>query len=67
MILSYSITDGIGAGIISFTIIDFVIFLIDTVRYRTGKIKEEPKLEVTMITFIIYVLFLIYFLVPTVL
>lgn len=66
MVLSYSITNGIGAGIISFTIIDFVIYVIDLARYNNGVIKEKPKLEITWITLIIFILFLIYFLVPTV-
>ena len=67
MVLSYSITDGIGAGIISFAIIDFVIYVIDYIRNYIGISKEKPKLEVTWVTLIIFILFLIYFLVPTVL
>ncbi len=66
MVLSYSITDGIGAGIISFTIIDFIIYAIDKIRYSSGIIKEKPKTEITWITFIIFILFLIYYLVPTI-
>ena len=66
MVLAYSITDGIGAGIVSFAIIDFIIYLIDLIRYKTGKTKDKPKLEITLVTFIILILFLIYFLVPTV-
>ena len=66
MLLSYSITDGIGAGIISFTVIDFTIYIIELMKYNNNVIKEKPKLEITWITFIIFVLFLIYFLVPTV-
>lgn len=67
MILSYSITNGIGAGIISFAVIDFIIYIIDLIRYKDGYSKEKPKLEVTWITLVIFILFLIYFLVPTVL
>ena len=66
MLLSYSITDGIGAGIISFTIIDFIIYMTDLARYNNDVIKEKPKLEITWVTFVIFILFLIYFLVPTV-
>lgn len=66
MILSYSITNGIGAGIISFTVIDFLIYVIDYIRYNCNIIKEKPKLEITWVTLIIFILFLIYFLVPTV-
>ena len=60
MILSYSITDGIGAGIVSFTIIDFIIYTVDLIKYNNGIIKEKPKLEITLITFIIFILFLVY-------
>lgn len=67
MLLSYSITNGIGAGIVSFTIIDFTIYIIELMKYNNGVIKDKPKLEITWITFVIFVLFLIYFLVPTVL
>ena len=66
MLLSYSITNGIGAGIISFTVIDLIIYAIDLNSYNSGIIKEKPKLEVTWITLIICILYLIYFLVPTV-
>ena len=66
MILSYSITNGIGAGIISFTVIDFLIYVIDYIRYNCNIIKEKPKLEITWVTLIIFILFIIYFLVPTV-
>ena len=67
MVLAYSITDGIGAGIVTFAIIDFIIWLIDLIRYKKGSLKEKPKLEITVVTLIIFILFMIYFLVPTVL
>ena len=66
MVLSYSITDGIGAGIISFTIIDIVIYVIELMKYNNGVIKEKPKLEITPLTFVIFILFLVYYFVPTV-
>lgn len=66
MVLSYSITNGIGMGIITFTVIDLIIYFVDIIRFRKGIIKNKPRLETTLITFIIVVLFLIYFLVPTV-
>ena len=66
MLLSYSITNGIGAGIVSFAIIDFIIYIIDLIKYKNNKIKDKPKLEITWVTLIIFVLFMIYFLVPTV-
>ena len=66
MLLSYSITNGIGAGIISFVIIDFVIYIIDLTQYYDGILKEKPKPQITWVTLIIFILFMIYFLVPTV-
>ena len=66
MVLAYSITNGIGVGIISFVILDVIIYLIDRIRYTKGKIKDKPKLEITPVTLIVFILFLIYFLVPTI-
>ena len=67
MVLAYSITDGIGAGIVTFAVIDFIIWVIDMIRYKRGTIKEKPRLEITIVTLVILILFLVYFLVPTVL
>lgn len=66
MVLSYSITNGIGAGIVTFAVIDFIIYIIDLIRYKNNKTKDKPKLEITWVTLIIFILFMIYFLVPTV-
>ena len=66
MVLAYSITNGIGIGIISFVILDLIVYVVDLIKYNKGIIKNKPKLEVTVVTLIIFVLFLIYFLVPTV-
>jgi len=60
MVLSYSITNGIGMGIISFVVLDVVIYLIDLIK------GGKAELEINGITFIIFVLFLVYFLVPTI-
>ena len=64
MLLSYSITDGIGMGIITFVLLDIAIYLIDIFRYTFGKSTKKPKLEINLATIIIFILFLIYFLVP---
>lgn len=58
MPLTYSITNGIGIGIISYTIINLIICIIDKIR---GK---QAKLELNIITIIVTVLFLFYFLMP---
>lgn len=67
MVLAYSITDGIGVGILMFFIIDIIVYLIDYILYKLKKRKNKPKSEITFITLIVVILFLIYFLVPTIL
>ena len=64
MLLSYSITDGIGIGIITFVLLDIAIYIIDTMRYTLGKSTKKAKLEINFATIIIFILFLIYFLIP---
>lgn len=66
MVLAYSITDGIGMGIITFVLLDVMIYIIDSIMKKQGK-KIKPHLETTWVTGIIFILFLIYFLVPTIL
>ena len=66
MLLSYSITDGIGIGIIVYVFIDLMIYLIDKIRYNTGKSKVKPKTDVSIVTIVIVIMFLIYFLMPTI-
>ena len=61
MVLSYSITNGIGMGIISFVLLDLIIYLIDVFR------GAKAKMDSTWVTWVIFILFLVYFLVPTVL
>ena len=64
MPFAYSITDGIGLGVISFVLINGIIYFIDLNRYKEGLLKEKPTSEITIITLIVTVLFLIYFLMP---
>lgn len=66
MVLAYSITDGIGMGIITFVILDVFIYLVDLFLYKNNKKKDKPKFEITVTTLVIFILFLIYFLVPTI-
>ena len=61
MVLSYSITNGIGMGIISFVLLELIIYLIDVFR------GAKAKMDSTWVTWVIFILFLVYFLVPTVL
>lgn len=67
MVLAYSITKGIGMGIISYVVIDAVIYFTDLISYKLGNTKNKPHSDITLVTIIIFILFLIYFLVPTIL
>lgn len=67
MVLAYSITDGIGLGIIVYVVLDIIIYLIDFIKYcLDDKKNNKPIINITPITFIIFILFLIYFFVPTI-
>ena len=69
MVLTYSITKGIGIGVISYVIIQVVTYLVDLIKYASSKDKEnanKPKLEISVVLWVVVVLFLVYFLVPTV-
>ena len=67
MVLAYSITKGIGMGIITYVVLDLVIYFTDSIAYKLGLTEKEPHTDVTLVTIIVFILFLIYFLVPTVL
>ena len=65
MILTYSITSGIGLGVITFVIMDLCIYVVDFFKFINNGFKGKvPKLEMNWVTFVVFVLFLIYFLVP---
>ena len=72
MVLSYSITKGIGVGMISYTLMSAVAYVIDVIKYAVSKKKasdnaeiEKPKWEVSVVALIVTALFLVYFFVPT--
>ena len=67
MLLAYSITKGIGVGIVSYVVINGIIYLTDLIAYKFGRVKEKPHTDITIVTLIVFVLFMIYFLVPTIL
>ena len=60
MPLAYSITDGIGIGVITYFFINFFIYFIDLVK------GNKKKFPLSIVTTCITILFLIYFLVPTI-
>ena len=66
MPLSYSITDGIGFGLIAYVVIDLVCYLVDLIGYAVSKKadKVKPVFDLKPLTIIIVALFLVYFFVP---
>jgi AGZA family xanthine/uracil permease-like MFS transporter len=67
MPLTYSITNGIGLGIVSYVIISVVCYIIDSIKYARTADKqsaEKPAWTVSVVTAVIFLLFLFYFLVP---
>jgi AGZA family xanthine/uracil permease-like MFS transporter len=65
MPLTYSITNGIGLGLLVYTLIYLVTWICELIIGCVKKREEKPKFPVSIITCIIAVLFLVYFLVPT--
>ena len=68
MPLAYSITDGIGFGILSYVLIDVISYVVDAIKYAAAKDKEaakKPVWDLSVVTIIVAVLFLVYFFVPT--
>ena len=64
MPLAYSITDGIGFGILSYVIIDLCIYLVDTIKFYLFKKGEKPVWDLHIVTLVVAALFLVYFFVP---
>ena len=68
MVLSYSITKGIGIGMISYTLMSLVAYAVDMIVYACKKdAAEKPKFEVSVVAIVVTALFLVYFFVPAVL
>ncbi|HEY8390422.1 MAG TPA: NCS2 family permease [Clostridia bacterium] len=65
MPLAYSITDGIGIGILSYVVIKFFVWLVNIIKYACNKEKyEKPAWEIHPVTAVIAVLFVLYFVLP---
>jgi AGZA family xanthine/uracil permease-like MFS transporter len=68
MVLSYSITKGIGIGMISYTVMSAISYLVDLIKYSVAKKSDEnaekPEWTVSVVAIIVTVLFLAYFFVP---
>ncbi len=64
MVLSYSITKGIGIGLISYTLMSAIAYVIDAIKYAATKKGEAPKWNVSVVALVVTALFLVYFFVP---
>ena len=63
MLLSYSITKGIGIGLVAYTVMSILAYLVAVVKYAINK-KEKPEWKVSVVALIVTVLFCVYFFVP---
>ena len=65
MVLSYSITKGIGVGMVSYTLMSVAAYLVELVKYAITK-KNKPEFKVSIVAIIVSLLFCVYFFVPSV-
>ncbi|MBO5939318.1 MAG: NCS2 family permease [Clostridia bacterium] len=65
MVLSYSITKGIGVGMIAYTLMSIVAYLVSLIAASIKK-TEKPKWDVSVVAIIVSLLFCVYFFVPVV-
>ena len=63
MVLSYSITKGIGVGLLSYAIMSVVTYVVDLIKYGATK-KDKPVWSLSIVAIIVSILFAIYFFVP---
>ncbi len=63
MVLSYSITKGIGVGLVSYTLMSIISYVIELIKSAVKK-TEKPKREFSVVAIIVTILFLVYFFVP---
>lgn len=70
MLLGYSITKGIGAGLISYVAISVAIFVLKSIKYlvvrKNNPEASKPIWDVSVVAIVVTCLFLFYFLMPTV-
>lgn len=69
MPLAYSITDGIGIGMISYVIINVICYLVDVIKYAVVKKNNaaeavKPQWNISIVLAIVTVFFLLYFFLP---
>ncbi|MBQ8381230.1 MAG: NCS2 family permease [Clostridia bacterium] len=66
MVLSYSITKGIGVGLLSYTIMSVLSYVVELIISLVKK-TEKPEWNVSVVAIVVSLLFTVYFFVPTVL
>ena len=64
MPLAYSITTGIGMGILTYVVINCSAYLVKLCLFKAGKIEEKPVWNISVVALVITALFLVYFFVP---
>ena len=65
MPLTYSITNGIEMGFIAYVVMNVISWLVEIILFKLNKIDHCPEWKITITLFIIFLLFIIYFFVPT--
>ncbi|MBR2967542.1 MAG: NCS2 family permease, partial [Clostridia bacterium] len=63
MVLSYSITKGIGIGMISYTVMSIVAYLIELIKAAITK-TEKPVWNVSIVAIVVTMLFGVFLFVP---
>ena len=63
MVLAYSITKGIGVGLIAYTLMSAISYVIEIIKYAITK-KNKPTWNVSIVAIVVTLLFAIYFFVP---
>lgn len=65
MVLSYSITKGIGIGLLSYTLMSALSYLVELIKYAITK-QDKPVWNVSIVAIVISAIFCVYFFVPVV-
>ena len=64
MPLGYSITDGIGMGLLLYVVISLIEYVVGAIAAAVKK-TEMPKFDIPVVTIIVAILFAAYFFIPT--
>ena len=63
MVLSYSITKGIGVGLLAHTIMSLIAYVVGLIKAAVTK-TEKPEWNISIVSIIVSLLFCVYFFVP---